>query len=324
MLIPFNVNFFFFFIMIHLFIYHVDGFYGIMRDIVKRDIVMKNDVPPMWIFVSRPLKESAKLWFINRSIVKNIDWNGLTNEYKKGINFEKILQFKQNLEFIQAFHGYDEGNIEPDTSFLPICDNYWKNVCIMDSEKWVRYNATNNIKKYIRRYSDYYSHDGAMILDVGCSGGISTEYILRGFPNASSVYGLDLAVSSFHNNAFQKETFDIIIICNFLFHEVPPDTTRVIFKEMLRLLKEGGILAVVDLDPEIIKGDKLLSQFRKWAFEVTEPHIYSYNNINMTYYFLESGFIDVVKKSNDPINAVWIGRKPIFDNGDSYGVVWGC
>ena len=44
----------------------------------------------------------------------------------------------------------------------------------------------------------------------------------------------------------------------------------------------------------------------------------------MTYYFLESGFIDVVKKSNDPINAVWIGRKPIFDNGDSYGVVWGC
>jgi hypothetical protein len=83
-------------------------------------------------------------------------------------------------------------------------------------------------------------------------------------------------------------------------------------------------LAVVDSDPEIIKGDKILSQFRKWAFEVTEPHIYSYNNINMTYYFLESGFIDVVKKSNDPINAVWIGRKPIFDNGDSYGVVWGC
>lgn len=375
MLIPFNVGFFFFFLMNHLFIYHADGFYGITGSIVKRGIVMKNDVPPMWKLVSRPLKEQARQWFINRAIVKNIDWNGLTNEYKKSVNFEKMLQLKQNLEnitmkypeyYLQAFHGYDEGNMnwlaaqEAEAASLSMCANYWKNVCAMDSEKWVRYNATNNIKQYIRRYSDYSSHDGAMILDVGCSGGISTEYILRGFPNASSVYGLDLspyfvAVSSFrankhnedrlnyvHGNAeqtqFKNETFDIII-CNFLFHEVPPDATRVIFKEMLRLLKDGGILAVVDLDPEVIKGDKILSQFRKWAFEVTEPHIYSYYNSNMTNYFLESGFIDLVKKSNDPINAVWMGRKPVFeyslnygyDDGDGFDHVdgydhvdWGC
>ena len=30
---------------------------------------------------------------------------------------------------------------------LSMCANYWKNVCAMDSERWVRNNVTKNIKK---------------------------------------------------------------------------------------------------------------------------------------------------------------------------------
>ena len=57
-----------------------------------------------------------------------------------------------------------------------------------------------------------------------------------------------------HGNAestsFASETFDLVI-CNFLFHEVPPNATQTIIQEMYRLLKYGGVLAIVDLDPEI-------------------------------------------------------------------------
>lgn len=348
-----TIVFFLFYLMTQSYFFRVSGFWknGFMKLPKHNVISMKNEVPPIWKLVSQPLKEQARQWFINRAIIKNIDWNGLTNNYKNEINFEKILKFKQNLEnitmhypeyYLQAFHGYDDGNMnwlaaqEIEAASLSMCANYWKNVCAMDSEKWVRYNVTNNIKQYLGNCAD-----GATILDVGCSGGISTEYILRGFPLASNVYGLDLspyfvAISSFrahmqnetrlnyfHNNAeqtqFQDQTFDIII-CNFLFHEVPPSATRVIFREMMRLLKNGGTLAVVDLDPDIIRGDKVLSQFRKWAFEVTEPHIYAFYNSNMTQYFEEAGFEKLVKKNNDPINAVWMGRKPVDNNF----IVWGC
>tara|TARA_B100001175_G_scaffold48750_1_gene38143 strand:- start:1860 stop:2990 length:1131 start_codon:yes stop_codon:yes gene_type:complete len=307
------------------------------------NMVLNDDkVPPMWSLISMPLKEQARRWFINRAILKGIDWEKLTDYYKMPTNFAELEEFKSKLEdttvkypgyFLKPFHGYDEGNMnwlaaqENEAASLSMCVNYWKGVCALDSERWVRYNISKNIKSYIRNTDLYDSLES--ILDVGCSGGISTEYLKKGFPQVSNIYGLDLSpyfvsVGAFrsekqnanieyvHANAektpFSENTFDLIV-CNFLFHEVPPNATQIILDEMMRILTPGGVLAVVDLDPEVLKGDALLSQFRKWAFEVTEPHIYNYYKSNMSKYLEEGGFQDVVKKSNDPINAVWLGRK---------------
>ena len=71
--------------------------------------------------------------------------------------------------------------------------------------------------------------------------------------------------------------------------------------EMYRLLVSGGILAVVDLDPNILKGDEILNQSGKWAFEATEPHIYNHYNSNMKDNLKKHGFHHVVKIQNDPI-----------------------
>ena len=84
----------------------------------------------------------------------------------------------------------DDGNMnwlaaqENEAASLSMSANYWKNVCAMDSERWVRNNVTKNIKRYIKTYDIFYSDLNKIesILDVGCSGGISTEYIKRGFP----------------------------------------------------------------------------------------------------------------------------------------------
>ena len=78
---------------------------------------------------------------------------------------------------------------------------------------------------------------------------------------------------------------------------------------MYRLLKYGGVLAIVDLDPEILKEGTILSQFRKWAFEVTELHIYNYYNSDMSDNLLKNDFHDVIKVRNDPINSIWMGVK---------------
>lgn len=310
----------------------------------------KNSVPPMWKFVSKPLKEQARQWFIKRAILKGIDWKNLTDYYKLPCSMEELQTWKTRLEdkkmfypeyFLQPFHGYDDGNMnwlaaqENEAASLSMSANYWSGVCAIDSEKWVRNNISYNVKDYIKYYGfcgrldDFAVNSVKNILDVGCSGGISTEYIYKSFPKAQNVYGLDLSpyfvavgslranknnesITYVHANAektsFQNQSFDLII-CNFLFHEVPQNATRVILEELNRLIIDGGIIAIVDLDPDILKNDQLLSQFRKWAFEVTEPHIYGYYNSNMTAYLEEHGFVDIVKVSNDPINAIWMGKK---------------
>lgn len=301
----------------------------------------KNEVPPMWKIVSSPLKEQARQWFIKRAVLKGIDWERLTNYYKLPGSMRELVEFKEKLEnisvlypdyFLQPFHGYDEGNMnwlaaqENEAAALSMCANYWPGACAIDSEQWVRNNVSLNVRSYIC------DADVKKILDVGCSGGISTEYIRRGFPNANTVYGLDLSpyfvamgefraahsqdqLKYFHANAektmFPDDEFDLII-CNFLFHEVPQDATHIILNELKRILAPSGVLAIVDLDPNVLKNGNLLNPFRKWAFEVTEPHIYGYYNSDVSENLYAHGFQNIVKKTNDPINAVWLGQKPDF------------
>lgn len=298
-------------------------------------------VPPMWKLVSAPLKEQARQWFIKRAELKGIDWNNITDYYKLPTSMSELEKLKKKLEnnkicypeyFLQAFHGYDDGNMnwlaaqENEAAALSMSANYWKDVLAMDSERWVRRNVTKNVRNYLRQNQ---LKNPAFILDVGCSGGISTEYIQKGFPNATYIYGLDLspyfvAVGAFraqnankdiryvHANAestsFQDSSFQLII-CNFLFHEVPQEATQVILREIYRLLDDNGVIAIVDLDPETLRSDKLLNQFRKWAFEATEPHIYGYYESNMTASLEKNGFQNICQVKNDPINAIWFGTK---------------
>ncbi len=319
---------------------YANGFILKSSKVVRNMALYDDKVPSAWKIVSIPLKEQARRWFITRAVIKGIDWDKLTDYYKVPTNFAELQEWKSKMEnlsvvypayFLQPFHGYDEGNMnwlaaqENEAASLSMCANYWKGVCAADSERWVRYNVTSNINSYLGNEDNLIDS----ILDVGCSGGISTEYLKRGFPRVSNIYGLDLSpyfisVGAFrskqqntniqyvHANAeqtpFSRESFDLIV-CNFLFHEVPQNATHKILDEMMRLLRPNGVLAVVDIDPENMKNDALLSQFRRWAFEVTEPHIYGYYDSNMTKYLEDHGFENVVKKTNDPINAIWLGRK---------------
>ena len=53
----------------------------------------------------------------------------------------------------------------------------------------------------------------------------------------------------------------------------------------------------------------IVDTFRKWAFEVTEPHIYEYYQTNMTDLMDKAGLKQLRNVSNDPINSIWMGMK---------------
>ena len=110
-----------------------------------------------------------------------------------------------------------------------------------------------------------------------------------------------------HKTSYENESIDFIN-CMFLFHEVPSDASRRILDELHRVIKPYGVLMIADLDPYLLK-EKLKNPFRKWAFEMTEPHISEYYDTDIFSLLSEAGFEFISKVKNDPINSSWLAKK---------------
>ncbi len=315
-------------------------FRGGCSDITRKMIDpmrLYDSAPKMWNFLSFALKDRARGWFIDRAEKKGIKWYDLLTSYSD--NFDKIKEIyddKTNTSMVypkyytRPFHGYDDGNLnwlaafEGDAATLSMASGYWNGVDPFTTASWLRFNITNNIQHYMKQHR---AREPVTILDVGSSVGISTEYLYRGFKSCEKAAGIDLspyfiAVATYraekgklpfyyyHQNAEDphiNQTFDTIVF-TYILHEVPREETRIMIDRMKSLLRPNGVMAIVDLDPEKLKSSLLLSKFRKWAFEVTEPHVYEYYNTNLSDILKEKGFVNVEKVSNDPINSIWMGQ----------------
>lgn len=305
-------------------------------------LYMNQELPStLWSSLSSTFKRTARNWFIQRAEKKNIEWNKLTNKYQTKENKKLLLDLYEILEnkdikyppyYTLPFHGYDSGNLnwqaaeEGEAATISMSVNYWDGALPSDAEKWVRHNVSNHIACYLKTHELEYPRN---ILDMGCSIGVSTEYLYKTFPQATNIQGLDLSayflsiatyraneqnlsLNYIHGNAentgLPYGSYNMVV-CNFMLHEVPSKATRNILNEIYRLLKPGGIVVIVDLDPNRVQNNLVVSQFRKWAFEVTEPHIYEYYKQDMSLRLLDANFKNVVSNKNDPINRVWIGQK---------------
>ena len=299
--------------------------------------------PKIWSFLSNGFKDQARNWFVQRAERLGIPWIQSTAD--NTMKLDKLVELKDELidkdiiypqYYTLPFHGYDEGNLnwlaacEMQAATLSIAGHYWKNTPATQSQDWLRFNVTNNIKQYIKKYSKI--KEPSCILDVGCSVGISTEFLYSAFTKVKQMDGIDLSpyfvamatlraseeefnlpIEYHHKNAeytgFNDNTYDLIV-SSFLFHELNEEATINILKEIHRILQVGGTIAIHDLSPKKLKGDNaFINTFRRWAFEVTEPHIYGYYERDMNALLKAAGFKSVKEKKNDPINSIWFGTK---------------
>ena len=306
----------------------------------RKPIKLHSSSPGMWDVLSSALKEKARNWFIQRAEKSGIEWNQLTDNYKKNKEIlENIYCHKNNITleypsyYTRPFHGYDTGNLnweaalEGEAATLSMAVNYWKGNDPLTTEQWLRHNITKNLLTYI---DETKSNRPNCVLDVGSSVGISTEYLYTSLYECDQMSGIDLSpyfvslatfrsmrenypIEYVHQNAetphFDKK-FDLIV-CTFILHEVPREPSQKILNALSRYLNDGGVLAVVDLDPTKVRNNLIVSTFRKWAFEVTEPHIYEYYQTNLTTLMENAGLSRIRKVHNDPINSIWMGKKEI-------------
>ena len=313
--------------------------------------VSLSDKPPkIWTFLSSNLKSQSRSLFINNAIQNGIPWRSYTNFYKLIDTKREIDKIKSQIEnknikypeyYLQPFHGYDQGNMnwlaanEAEAATISISSGYWPDISPHIAASWLRNNITNYTNYYHNKYSNKFytnKNKNQTILDVGCSVGISTEYLKNIYPE-KKIFGVDLSpyfistakfrsnfnkldINYIHANAesipFENNTFDLIF-CSFLFHEVPTQPTRNILYEIYRILKPEGIIIITDLDAKKLKERLSVSQFHLWAFEVNEPHIYEYYNQNMKHELLNTGFTYIEKYNINPLNSVWLGKKEEYN-----------
>jgi ubiquinone/menaquinone biosynthesis C-methylase UbiE len=105
---------------------------------------------------------------------------------------------------------------------------------------------------------------------------------------------------------FPDNSFDVISI-SFVMHELPSYAADNIVRECTRLLKHGGVLTILDVDPATIMN---LPPLRRFLFEISEPHVQDFTRKTDVLGLLEdAGLQQTVYEKNDPMNAHWMGRK---------------
>jgi len=228
-----------------------------------------------------------------------------------------------------AFHGYDAGNLswkaahELEAATWSMCLGYYEGMRWQDAQEMFRGSARKEIAEYWRS-SRPAGPGGApqeprSLLDLGCSGGFSTDEMAKTFPGAKDLSPYYLAVAQHtypevrfvHGRAestgLPDASFDVVTL-NFLLHELPLASCKEVIQEASRLLAPGGVIAVLDVDPRRLLE---LPPFRRWAFQVTEPWCKEdeYYALDLPKVLREAGLHSVRRAANDPVNELVLATK---------------
>ena len=306
----------------------------------------------VWKSLTTTAKEQVKKYFIQRATRGGIPWQ----EYHDlgASNMDVLLQNYMDIAkptitypeyYTQAFHSYSEGNLNWEAALdaaaatISISASYWPRATVANAQSWMRGNTTNAIRNHMQNFEaklTKIAQNTGKIMDIGCSIGASTKFLIEAFPEKEVVDAVDLspyflsAAKFYHSQAgspmftdlskkisyhhmmaetlsFPSDSYDVVSI-SYLLHEVPTETARQVLNEAFRVLRPGGTLSIVDLSGARIKN---LPQIRRHLFELTEPHIRQYYKTDIMKILADHGFTMIETLRNDPMNQLWLASKPM-------------
>jgi ubiquinone/menaquinone biosynthesis C-methylase UbiE len=171
-------------------------------------------------------------------------------------------------------------------------------------------------------------------LDLGCSVGVGTlalrQWLERRPVQADQplrVEGLDLSpqmlavarardsagrVDAWHHAAAEATGLETagadLVTLQFVCHELPGDATRAVLREAARLLRPGGVIALVDQDPGSATIRRLPAPIAT-LLKSTEPYLDDYFRLDLAAALAQAGFEAVRAEPCDHRHRVMVARR---------------
>jgi ubiquinone/menaquinone biosynthesis C-methylase UbiE len=105
----------------------------------------------------------------------------------------------------------------------------------------------------------------------------------------------------------EAEAYDLITL-QFVFHELPIHASRAVLREAARLLRPGGVIALVDQDPESEVIRRLPAPIAT-LLKSTEPYLEEYFRLDLPAALAEAGFEAVRREACDPRHRVLVATR---------------
>jgi ubiquinone/menaquinone biosynthesis C-methylase UbiE len=214
--------------------------------------------------------------------------------------------------YLTSFHAYEQGNMsweaatEVEVAARAVHAGIWPEAGAEGDAK-LRASYHEIIKSQI-------PSSPRDIIDLGCSVGMSTFALGDVYPEAKMT-GVDLspyflAVAQYRSQQKQAElsnqksptwvhaaaestglpaaAFDLVSMC-LVCHELPQKATREIFREARRLLRVGGHLTIMDMNPQSEVYAKM-PPYILTLLKSTEPYLDQYFGLDIEQALVDSGF----------------------------------
>ncbi|MBW4681751.1 MAG: class I SAM-dependent methyltransferase [Microcoleus vaginatus WJT46-NPBG5] len=233
-------------------------------------------------------------------------------------------QLKYPEYYVCSFHAYEAGNLswdaatEVEVAAKAVHAKIWPDAGVEGDAK-LRQSYHDILKAHL-------PNPPQNIVDLGCSVGMSTFALQEVFPQAN-VTGLDLspyflAIANLRSQQSHSDinwvhataestglptaSYDLVSIF-LMCHELPQTATVQIFKEARRLLRPGGHLAIMDMNPKSEIYAKM-PPYILTLLKSTEPYLDEYFALDIEQTLIDAGFEAPTITPNSPRHRTVIAK----------------
>ena len=226
--------------------------------------------------------------------------------------------------YTTSFHAYPEGNLswkaawEVESAARAVHAKIWSSGDVKGDDL-LR-------KSYHQAFQSKVATTPQTILDLGCGIGMSTQALQSIYPQAK-VTGVDLSpyflavarycarqngsnIKWLHAAAettnLTSQSFDLVSAC-LMFHELPNSAARAIITEAHRLLRPGGYLTIMDMNPQ----SEIFLRMPPYILTLlksTEPYLDQYFTLDIEKELVEAGFQTPSILINSPRHRTIVAR----------------
>lgn len=275
-------------------------------------------------------KHQARTMMIKRAESIGVPWRQRVEELRTH-DWDRELAEVQNTQlmypdyYLRAFHAYEKGNLSWDAALEVEVAAYAVHAGI-----WPEAGAKGD-SRLRQSYHDIVKRQISIqppdILDLGCSVGMSTLALQEVYPQAN-LTGVDLSpyfLAVAHYTSRQRNvrmnwrhaaaettglpdaSFDLVS-AYLMFHELPQKATKEILHEARRLLRPGGYLTIMEMNPKSEVYAKM-PPYILTLLKSTEPYLDEYFTLDIEQAIADAGFSAPTITPNSPRHRTIVAHR---------------